>query len=74
MAKARGDPTAASDLGSPCVSSGMDRAEEYLKRAAEADAKADQVSDPDIKRQFKQIADDWRALAYFAGRRRNQTP
>jgi hypothetical protein len=48
----------------------MDRAAEYLKRAAEAEAKARQVRDPDIKRQFLELAASWRQLAGLVDRTR----
>ena len=41
----------------------MDRADEYVKQALDAEAAAEWASDPDIKRQFREIAEQWRALA-----------
>jgi hypothetical protein len=41
----------------------MRRAEEYLRRASDADAIAERLSDPDIQRQFREIAAQWRVMA-----------
>lgn len=41
----------------------MERVDEYLRRAAEADAAAGRATDPGIKRQFGEVAEQWRALA-----------
>jgi hypothetical protein len=44
----------------------MDRAEEYLKRAAEADDLAAATSaSPATRRQFFALADQWRDLAHW---------
>ena len=41
----------------------MKRAEEYLRRASDADATAEKLTDPDIRRQFREIAAQWRVMA-----------
>jgi hypothetical protein len=47
----------------------VNRAEEYLGRAAEADARAEKTNDPMLKRQYRENADNWRDLARWAGHR-----
>jgi hypothetical protein len=45
----------------------MNRAAEYLCRAEEAERKARNAPDAKTKRQFLDLADTWRDLAYQAG-------
>jgi hypothetical protein len=41
----------------------MSREEEYRRQAEQADQLADSAVDPEIKRQFREIANGWRELA-----------
>jgi hypothetical protein len=41
----------------------MGRAEEYDRRAAEAEARAKQTRDPFVKRQWEELAAQWRVMA-----------
>jgi hypothetical protein len=41
----------------------MERARDYLRRAENAEASARLISDPAMKRQMAEIANQWRALA-----------
>ena len=47
----------------------MQGAEQYRLRAKEAEHQAEMTSDPDIKRQFLDIARQWQDLANQAERR-----
>ena len=40
-----------------------DRVQQYLGRARQAEAWAERAADPLVKRQFRQIARQWRILA-----------
>ena len=53
----------------------MERPDDYLKRAEDAEAMAARVSDPILKDQFLSLAAQWRALAESAAwaRRRGLT-
>jgi hypothetical protein len=44
----------------------MRRADEFLANAAKAEASAANVRDPEIKRQFQELAEQWRILARAA--------
>lgn len=41
----------------------VESVEDYLKRAAEAEASAARISDLDLRRQFLELAEQWRSLA-----------
>ncbi|MGH6957535.1 MAG: hypothetical protein ACREEW_12800 [Caulobacteraceae bacterium] len=52
----------------------MDRADEYDRQAAKAEAMAERARDPAIRRQFHDIAVQWRELAAIARRGRAREP
>jgi hypothetical protein len=41
----------------------VDRFDDYLRRATEADATADKLREPEMKRQYRDLAEQWRTLA-----------
>jgi hypothetical protein len=46
----------------------MERIEAYLRRAEEAETTAQHTLNPDLRRQFLEVADAWRDLAREADR------
>lgn len=46
----------------------MGRADDYERRAAEAQAAADEAKDPEVKRDWTNLAEQWRQMARYARR------